>query len=48
MDVEQRRRAVAEKEAGVKQLEAELEKQDRESVELEKQLEKAERQTQWN
>ncbi len=46
MNIEQLRRAVAEKEAVVKRLHQELEKEDRELVELEKQLETAETQAQ--
>ena len=48
MNIDQLRLAVAEKEFVVKRLEAELEKEDRELVELEKQLDKAEEQAQWN
>ena len=47
MNIEQLRLAVAEKEAVVKWLEAELEKEDRELVELEKQLDMAEERAQW-
>ena len=46
MNIEQLRLAVAEKEAVVKRLQQELGKEDRELVELEKQLESAETQAQ--
>ena len=46
MDIEQLKRAVAEKEAVWQWLQLELDKVDRELVELEKQLERAEEQAQ--
>ncbi len=46
VNIEQLRRAVAQKEAIVKRLQWELEREDRELVELEKQLEKLEEQAQ--
>ena len=47
MNIDQLRCAVLSKEAVVKWLEAELEKEDRVLVELEKQLERAEERAQW-
>ena len=47
MNIEQLIRAVAEKKAVVERLQAELNKADQELIELEKQLENAEEQTQW-
>ena len=48
MNIEQLRRAVAEKEAIVKRLETELENEDQELVGLEMQLEETEEQGDWN
>ena len=47
MNLEQLRQAVAEQNAVVEQLQSKLNRADQELIELEKQLEKAESQTQW-